>query len=101
VEDIIEIIFKEEIIPLCSNCHSLIESKYYLYIEEILESYQSAENISSFKARVLTLYNKITKNIEKFSLDQEKLYYYSHFKKEFYTSKEIHIKYLLVIYYLL
>ncbi len=101
VEDIIEIIFKEEIIPLCSNCHSIIESKYYLYIEEILEDYQFNENISSFKARVLSTYNKIITNIEKFSLSQEKLDYYSPLKQEFSTSREIHNKYLLEIYILL
>ena len=103
-EVIYDIILKEIVICLCSNCHSIIHSDLNKFIEEFFQDEYFQKNFSESYLEGLKLiqikaYNNILKNISKFKF--KKIEIKSPLKLEFNQTQDIWKIHLLEVFSIL
>lgn len=70
---IIKQLINQNCICVCSNCHSLIHSRYYEFAEEILDNFYNKDLVVQKVKLVKKHYEDIINNISNFKIEQKKI----------------------------
>jgi len=65
-EKIMEILIKENTVTICSNCHTILHSRFHEFAHEILNDFFSILDVKRYLKKIRNDYENISKNIQNF-----------------------------------
>jgi hypothetical protein len=68
-EDILQLLIREEIVQICTNCHRMIHTKYHKRIAAIFEEYATESEILELQKGVSSMRERIIQNVYNFKFN--------------------------------
>lgn len=71
--DIMNTLIEQKCICLCSNCHSILHSRFIEFVKEIMRNIFNSDQIEYFKDKIINSYKSLVYNIQEYNPNEKNL----------------------------